>query len=119
MKRFRTLLVISFIAAIGLLVSSCWPMLPSISLTIQGSNREPGKPIMVEAMNFRFAPNAAGYIWKLEKELGGGGWQDITAQNLKIMKSTRFKDDTVVVYIPTVPETGRVKITARTTMALS
>lgn len=115
MKRFRTLLVIFFIAALVLFISSCWPMLPSISLTIQGSNREPGKPIMIEAMNFRFAPNATGYIWKLEKELGGGGWQDITAQNLKIMKSARFKDDTVVVYIPTVPETGRVKITARAT----
>jgi len=39
MKRFRTLLVIFFIAALVLFISSCWPMLPSISLTIQGSNR--------------------------------------------------------------------------------
>jgi len=36
MKRFRTLLVIFFIAALVLFISSCWPMLPSISLTIQG-----------------------------------------------------------------------------------
>lgn len=111
MKRFKFFFVIFAILVVGLLVSSCFPRVPSISMTTQGSNREPGKPIMVEAFNFRFTPNAAGYTWTLEKELAGGAWQLINA-SLKVMKTVRYKNDTVVVYLPTAPETGRVRITA-------
>jgi len=76
---------------------------------VQESNREPGKPIMVNVKPFNFTPTS-NYVWKLEKK--HGGWENITSQNLK-----QKENDTAVVYLPTEPESGEVRITVRANYA--
>lgn len=104
MKRIKFVVILGTLLILSLLVSSCFPFGPRISLTVQTSNREPGKPIEVKATSELFTPSDA-YTWKLEKFQSG--WVDISG-NLKVMSN-----DTAVVYLPTSPETGEVRITAR------
>ncbi|MDD3680345.1 hypothetical protein [Mesotoga sp.] len=104
MKRAKLFLVLGTLLVLVFSLSSCIRIPIMIFLT-QESNREPGKPIMVNVTPLNFTPTS-NFIWKLEKEQGG--WVNITSQNLK-----QKENDTAIVYLPTVPESGEVRITVR------
>ncbi len=108
MKRAKLFLVLGVLVVIVLSLSSCI-RIPIMLFFVQESNREPGKPIMVNVEPFNFTPTS-NYEWKLEKE--HQGWVDITSQNLKLKEN-----NTAVIYLPTIPETGQVKITVRANYA--
>ena len=108
MKRVKLFLVLGLLIAVILSLSSCI-RIPVMLFFVQESNREPGKPIMVNVKPFNFTPTS-NYVWKLEKE--HGGWENITSQNLK-----QKENNTAIVYLPTIPETGQVRITVRANYA--
>ncbi|PZC52918.1 MULTISPECIES: hypothetical protein [unclassified Mesotoga] len=108
MKRAKLFLVLGLLIAVILSLSSCI-RIPVMLFFVQESNREPGKPIMVNVEPFNFTPTS-NYVWKLEKEQEG--WVNITSQNLK-----QKENNTAIVYLPTIPETGQVRITVRANYA--
>ncbi len=107
MKRAKLFLILGVLVVIILSLSSCI-RIPIMLFYVQESNREPGKPIMVNVEPFNFTPTS--YVWKLEKEQGD--WVDITSQNLK-----QKENNTAVIYLPPIPETGQVRITVRANYA--
>jgi hypothetical protein len=66
---------------------------------------------MVNVKPFNFTPTS-NYVWKLEKEKEQESWENITSQNLK-----QKENNTAIVYLPTIPETGQVRITVRANYA--
>ncbi len=108
MKRAKLFLILGVLVVIVLSLSSCI-RIPIMLFFVQESNREPGKPIMVNVEPFNFTPTS-NYEWKVEKEQGG--WVNITSQNLK-----QKENDTAIVYLPTEPESGEVRITVRANYA--
>ena len=108
MKRAKFFLVLGSLLILVFSLSSC-VRIPIMLFHAQESNREPGEPIMVSVTPLNFTPTS-NYIWKLEKEQGG--WVNITSQNLK-----QKENDTAIVYLPTVPESGEVRITVRANYA--
>ena len=108
MKRAKLFLVLGVLVFIVLSLSSCI-RIPIMLFFVQESNREPGKPIMVNVEPFNFTPTS-NYEWKVEKEQEG--WVDITSQNLK-----QKENNTAVIYLPPIPETGQVRITVRANYA--
>jgi len=108
MKRAKLFLVLGLLIVIVLSLSSCI-RIPVMLFFVQEGNREPGKPIMVSVEPLNFTPTS-NYVWKLEKEQAG--WVNITSQNLK-----QKENNTAIVYLPTVPETGQIRITVRVNYA--
>ncbi len=97
MKRAKLFLILGVLVVIILSLSSCI-RIPIMLFYVQESNREPGKPIMVNVEHFNFTPTS--YVWKVEKE--HQGWVDITSQNLK-----QKENDTAIVYLPTEPQSEK------------
>ncbi|MBN2219232.1 MAG: hypothetical protein JW697_03035 [Kosmotogaceae bacterium] len=105
MKRTKLFVMLGVLVIIVFSLASCF-RIPILIFSVQEANREPGEPIMVKVEPLNFTPTSS-YVWKLEKDQGG--WVNITSQNLK-----QKENNTAIVYLPTVPETGEVRITVRT-----
>ena len=106
MKRAKFFVMLGALVVIVFSLASCF-RIPILTFSVQEGNREPGKPIMVTVKPLNFTPTS-GYVWKLEKYYEDY-WVDVTSQNLK-----QKDNDIAIVYLPTVPEDGEVRITVRT-----
>ncbi len=109
MKRAKLFVMLGVLIVLAFAISSCFPVSGSIEILEQEIGWEPGKPVIIEAVELLFTPDpSSNYQWSVEVKPQNGSW---TSRNdlVKVVPST--KNSIAVVYLP-VYENFEIKITA-------
>lgn len=109
MKRAKLFVMLGVLIILAFAISSCFPIKGSILILEQKIGWEPGKPVIVEALELLFTPDpSSNYQWSVEVKSQDGNW--ISRNDLvKVVPST--KNSKAVVYLPNY-DNFEIKITA-------